>query len=511
MERQIEDYILSHIDEEPENLKRLGRDVNLRLLYPRMCSGHLQGRLLKMLTAMVSPRRVLEIGTYAGYSALCIAEGLPAGATLDTVEIDDEMEDFIRGRFAQSPYGSRITLHIGDIGEVASGLTPGYDMVFLDANKRTYLQTFNLIRPLVRPGGFVVADNTLWDGKVADPVVNHDPQTLGICEFNDFVAADPMLEKVMLPLRDGLTLIRVDAPKVRRIAVVGMFDGVHAGHRFLLDALRRAGGERGLQPMVVTFSNHPLDVVAPGKSPRLLTGAVEKANLLKAEGVEAVVLPFDGSLRRTSAAGFLRMLHDSYGVDCLMLGFNNRFGCDAPASFDDYVGLGRECGVEILKADEYRAGGEPVSSSAVRSAVVAGDMEKAAKMLGRCYSIDGVVVGGRRIGRTIGFPTANVAVDDRRLLPAEGVYAAVAVLPDGSRRGAVVNVGRRPTVEHGESEAPVKVEVHLLGFGGNLYENRIRVELHGRIRSEKRFGSLDELKMQIEADCREAIALLGQG
>lgn len=210
MDEQLETYITSHIDPEPAHLRRLGRDVHLRLLYPRMCSGHLQGRLLKMLTAMIAPARALEIGTYAGYSALCIAEGLPPGATLDTVEIDDEMEDFIRSRFAAAGNSAdAITLHIGDIRQIAPTLKPGYDMVYMDANKRTYLDTFQMVRPLVRQGGFVIADNTLWDGKVTHPETNRDPQTQGICGFNDFVAADPTLEKVILPLRDGLTLIRI--------------------------------------------------------------------------------------------------------------------------------------------------------------------------------------------------------------------------------------------------------------------------------------------------------------
>lgn len=209
MTEELEEYILTHIDAEPDNLHRLGRDVHLQLLYPRMCSGHLQGRLLKMLTAMIAPRRVLEIGTYAGYSALCIAEGLPPEGHIDTVEIDDEMGDFILNRFAQSPYGDRVTLHIGDIAQLAHALESGYDMVYMDANKRTYLETFQTVLPLVRPGGFILADNTLWDGKVADPASNHDAQTKGICRFNDAIAADSRLEKVILPLRDGLTLIRV--------------------------------------------------------------------------------------------------------------------------------------------------------------------------------------------------------------------------------------------------------------------------------------------------------------
>ncbi|MDE6360308.1 MAG: O-methyltransferase [Muribaculaceae bacterium] len=205
----LEEYILDHSDREPEQLAKLNRDVNLRLLYPRMCSGHLQGRILTMLTAMIAPRNALELGTYAGYSALCIAEGLPEGGHLDTVEIDDEMEEFIRARLSESPYGEKVSLHIGDSALVLPTLGKLYDMVYMDANKRTYCEIYEAVLPMVRPGGFILADNTLWDGKVTDPSANHDPQTLGICRFNDLVAADPRVNRVMLPLRDGLTLIRV--------------------------------------------------------------------------------------------------------------------------------------------------------------------------------------------------------------------------------------------------------------------------------------------------------------
>jgi|InofroStandDraft_1065614.scaffolds.fasta_scaffold00242_56 predicted O-methyltransferase YrrM len=206
----LEEYILAHSDQEPPLLAKLNRDVNLRLLYPRMCSGHLQGRILTMLTAMIAPRAALELGTYAGYSALCMAEGLPQGGHLDTVEIDDEMEEFIRARLAESPYGDRVSLHIGDCAEVLPSLGRQYDMVYMDANKRTYCETYRMVLPMVRPGGFILADNTLWDGKVTAPEANHDPQTLGICRFNDMVAADPRVSRVILPLRDGLTLIRVN-------------------------------------------------------------------------------------------------------------------------------------------------------------------------------------------------------------------------------------------------------------------------------------------------------------
>lgn len=208
MDSSLDDYILGHISPEPPNLAKLSRDVNLRLLYPRMCSGHLQGCLLTMLTAMISPRRALEIGTYAGYSALCIAEGLPEGGHLDTVEIDDEMEDFIRARFRESPYGGRITLHIGDSARIIPALEGYYDLAYIDADKRTYSETFLSVLHLMRPGGWIIADNTLWDGKVADPAAT-DPQTEGIRRFNDMLASIPGITYVILPLRDGLTLIHL--------------------------------------------------------------------------------------------------------------------------------------------------------------------------------------------------------------------------------------------------------------------------------------------------------------
>lgn len=205
----IEDYICGHIDAEPAQLRRLYRDTHIYQLYPRMCSGHLQGRVLKMLTSMIAPRRILELGTFTGYSALCMAEGMPADAELWTVEIDDEMEDAIRGQFDQSPYGSRMHLLIGDALEQVPriGITD-WDMVLIDANKRLYSSYYEMILPLVRPGGCILADNTLWDGKVIRPEECHDPQTRGITEFNDLVAADPRVEKVILPMRDGLTIIR---------------------------------------------------------------------------------------------------------------------------------------------------------------------------------------------------------------------------------------------------------------------------------------------------------------
>ncbi|MCF0219294.1 MAG: O-methyltransferase [Muribaculaceae bacterium] len=204
----LDEYIARHTAAEPQQLADIYRDTWLHSLYPQMCVGHVEGRLLKMLTAMIRPRRVLELGTFSGYSALCIAEGLEDDATIDTVEINDEAEDTLRRRFAASPYGSRIRLHIGDALAVIPALAElEWDMVYIDANKRYYIDYLDLILPRLKTGGFILADNTLWGGKVADPAAT-DGQTEGIRCFNDYVAANPALEVVILPLRDGLSLIR---------------------------------------------------------------------------------------------------------------------------------------------------------------------------------------------------------------------------------------------------------------------------------------------------------------
>ena len=205
----LEDYLLSHIDPEPEHLYRLWRATNIDLLHGRMASGHLQGRLLKMLVQMIQPRNIVEIGTFSGYSALCMAEGLADDdCRVYTFEINDEMEDFARKWIESSPFGHRVHLIIGDAIQEAPRLGVTFDMAFVDGDKRTYVEAYEAVLSVLRPGGFILADNTLWDGHVVDPAYDHDPQTLGIRRFNDFVAQDERVEKVILPLRDGLTLIR---------------------------------------------------------------------------------------------------------------------------------------------------------------------------------------------------------------------------------------------------------------------------------------------------------------
>lgn len=202
-----EDYIAAHIDSEPPALRALFRHTHLHRLYPRMCTDHIQGRILTMLTAMVGPKKILELGTFSGYSTLCFAEGAP-GAHIDTVELDPDYADDLRELFDANAPG-RITLHIGDAEAIVPGLLAenDYDLVFIDANKRRYPEYYAMIAPALRQGAFIFADNTLWTDKVLDPDAN-DPQTAGIRAFNDALAADPTVEKVIIPVRDGLTVIR---------------------------------------------------------------------------------------------------------------------------------------------------------------------------------------------------------------------------------------------------------------------------------------------------------------
>lgn len=204
----LDDYILAHIDDEGDYLRALYRDTNVKLLRPRMASGHLQGRLLKMFVRMIRPRNVLEIGTYSGYSALCMAEGLPSDGHLYTFEINDEQEDFTRPWLENSPYADKISFIIGDALQLVPEMDVKFDLAFVDGDKRCYLDYYEMVLSKLNPGGYILADNTLWDGHVIEQTDRHDAQTVGIMSFNDKVATDDRVEKVIIPLRDGLTLIR---------------------------------------------------------------------------------------------------------------------------------------------------------------------------------------------------------------------------------------------------------------------------------------------------------------
>ena len=206
---ELEKYVLSHIDAEGDYLYRLYRATNIHLLHGRMASGHLQGRLLKMLVEMVKPDNILEVGTFSGYSSICLAEGLAEGGKVYTFEINDEQEDFTRPWIEGSHVADKIEFIIGDAITEAPRLGITFDMAFIDGDKRTYIETYEMALKVMRPGGFIIADNTLWDGHVVDPAYDHDQQTIGIRNFNDHISRDPRVEKVILPLRDGLTLIKI--------------------------------------------------------------------------------------------------------------------------------------------------------------------------------------------------------------------------------------------------------------------------------------------------------------
>ena len=208
MTEDIEKYVLAHSEPEGDYLYRLYRATNIHTIHGRMASGHLQGRLLKMLVSMIRPKNILEVGTFSGYSAICMAEGLDEGGKVWTFEINDEMEDFTRPWIENSPVADKIDYRIGDANIEAPKLCVTFDLAFVDGDRRTYVETYEMVLRLLRHGGYIIADNTLWDGHVTDPAYDHDHQTQGIRQFNDYVAADNRVEQVIVPLRDGLTLIR---------------------------------------------------------------------------------------------------------------------------------------------------------------------------------------------------------------------------------------------------------------------------------------------------------------
>lgn len=205
--KEIEQYILDHSAEEDDLLYEIYRETHKRVLYPRMLSGHLQGKILEMLSKLLHPSKILEIGTYTGYSAICLARGLASGGTLHTIEINDELEDFIRHYLNRSGLNDHITLHIGNALEVVQSLPESFDLVYIDADKREYPQYLEVCKPKLRKGGCILADNVLWDGKVTAPDTN-DSHTMGIHRFNEMVKDDEELEYVILPIRDGLMMIR---------------------------------------------------------------------------------------------------------------------------------------------------------------------------------------------------------------------------------------------------------------------------------------------------------------
>lgn len=293
-----------------------------------------------------------------------------------------------------------------------------------------------------------------------------------------------------------------DSTSTPRIASIGMFDGVHVGHRRLIDFMKSEGEKRGLTPTAVTFADHPLRVVRPADAPPLLCSADHKVALLNRAGIhDVVMLEFNERLRHLKASQFLRLLHDQYKVRALVIGFNHHMGSDRIGSIEEYRAIGREVGVEILAAPEFLLKGETVSSSKIRSLLMQSRLDKANELLTSPFSIDGKVVDGKHIGRSIGFPTANIEPSTGwQLIPPTGVYAALVTTPDGVERQAMVNIGFRPTVTGSDTPPTLSIEANIFDWLGYIYGERVTVQFLKYIRKEKKFSSLDKLKSAIAAD-----------
>lgn len=285
----------------------------------------------------------------------------------------------------------------------------------------------------------------------------------------------------------------------RRVATVGTFDGVHRGHRRVLQMVKRLASERNLEPLVVSFDRHPLQTIAPERVPGLIQSPSRRANILYKEGFQLLTLEFTPALARHTAESWLELMHRQHGVDALVVGYDNTFGSDGTAmELADYKAIGARVGVEVIEAPV-----EPhVSSSAIRKAVAAGDVEAASRMLGYPFSITGEVRPGKQMGSSLGFPTANVWPAYRAQFPANGVYCVDVEMPDGSLRRGVANIGRQPTVAN---NAPVALEVHIPGIEGDLYGETLDVRFLRRLRDEIKFDSPQALARQIALDVEEAL------
>ena len=286
------------------------------------------------------------------------------------------------------------------------------------------------------------------------------------------------------------------------MATIGFFDGVHLGHRFLIDEVKAAAAQRGLPSAVITFPTHPRSVLQQAYQPRLLNSFADKLRLLATTGVDyCIVLDFTEALSQLSAEAFLRILATQWRVKGLVIGYDHRFGHDRRDGFEQYVEYGQRWGIEILKAAAFDAGHTAVSSSEIRRLVQEGKVERAAQLLTYAYHISGRIVSGYKVGRTLGFPTANIQPDDpMQLLPGIGVYA-VWVEVAGQRYKGMLYIGSRPTLDNGTQ---LSIEVHILHFSGDIYNDPIWVSFAHFVRGDEKFDSLEALKAQLMRD-REVV------
>lgn len=299
------------------------------------------------------------------------------------------------------------------------------------------------------------------------------------------------------------------------VATIGFFDGVHAGHRYLIQQVKEIAATKGLRSALVTFPVHPRKVMNADYRPELLTTPEEKISLMAETGVDyCLMLDFTPEIAHLTALEFMtQILKERYQVSCLVIGYDHRFGHNRSESFEDYVRYGEAIGIEVIRAQAYSKNIEigteqniPVSSSLIRKLLHQGEVDIAARCMGYEYFLDGTVVGGYQVGRKIGFPTANLNVDNPdKLIPADGVYA-VWVTFDGNTYMGMLNIGKRPTIDNGPDRT---IEVNILHFHSDIYDKSIRLTFVKRTRPELKFNSVDELIAQLHKDAEEVEALLG--
>ena len=282
------------------------------------------------------------------------------------------------------------------------------------------------------------------------------------------------------------------------VATIGFFDGVHLGHRYLINQVKLAASQNGWSSSIITFPVPPRQVIQSDYQPQLLSSPEEKIELLASIGVDnCILLPFTRELSLLTAKEFMQLLYNDYKVRMLVIGYDHRFGHNRAETFEDYCRYGRELGIHIMQATAYTQEQDKVSSSAIRRALLTGDIPTATKYLGYNYFVEGVVVNGYKVGRKIGFPTANLQVDfPNKLIPSIGVYA-VRVFVNGDTYKGMLNIGHRPTLNNGTN---LSIEVHILNFEGNIYEQPMRIEFIDFLRPETKFSSVDELILQIQKD-----------
>ncbi len=291
---------------------------------------------------------------------------------------------------------------------------------------------------------------------------------------------------------------------MKKAVTIGTFDGVHRGHKLVLDTLKAEAAKRGLQPVAMTFDRHPLELIAPDRAPGNLMSVKRKSELIRGEGVEPIVLPFTEKLRQMRVYEWLEYIHRKYEVELLVAGYDNTFGSDGiDLTIADYRDIGNAVGIEVISAPEV----EGVSSSAVRKAVKRGDIVEARNLLGHLPELEGKVMPGFHVGHEIGFPTANLQIVPGTVIPAVGVYAAKAFVDDDlDAKAAMVNIGYRPTFQGtGQSSGQLTVEAHIIGYDEDLYNRNVRLEIVDRLRDEKKFGSIVDLVKQLRRDKEETL------